>query len=375
MQNEYKKIKPAKLTIGNGNDIARYSSCIRSTIRAQHANDTGRPNPPMNAQRHGAYTADDDIVDYILGITFEIWEEGGVDLIHQYYAENCIVWGLDGITHSAAAVVDGTRATLKGFPDRLLVAENVIWSGNRADGYYTSHRLLSLATNKGATIYGPATDIRIRMTNIADCVIEDGVIVREWLIRDNMTLATQLGADPISAARDMAARQSKELVEWFNTESARVRNVETPSDAAKPVTARENPDAFAWRVLASAWRGDQQTFDELHAPYSVLHRSPLRHYSGRRNVYAYYQSLRKILGAVHFSVDHVASQPFGDTGIDIAVRWTLAGTHEGEVMGVAPTGKPLFIMGVSHWRCINDRISAEMTVFDDLAVLAQTMTD
>ena len=158
----------------------------------------------MNNTKTGAYSADDDIVDFILGITFEIWGEGGVELIHQYYAADSIVWGLDGITHGAAEVVDGTRATLQGFPDRLLLAENVVWSGNRADGYYTSHRLLSLATNKGPTIYGPATGIRIRMTNIADCFIKDGMIVKEWLVRDNMTLATQLGAEPLAAARDMA---------------------------------------------------------------------------------------------------------------------------------------------------------------------------
>ncbi|NNF16156.1 MAG: SnoaL-like domain-containing protein, partial [Gammaproteobacteria bacterium] len=246
-------------------------------------------------------------------------------------------------------------------------------SGNSADGYYTSHRLLSLATNRGSTVYGPATGVRIRMTNIADCYIEDGMIVKEWLVRDNMTLAIQLGADPVDAAHDMANRQNAELVDWFASESGRVRKVEVPDDVNKPVSPRANPELFAWRVLASAWRADQETFDKTHAPYSVLHRSPLRHYSGRKNVFAYYQSLRKILGSVHFSIDHVASQPFGDNGIDIAVRWTVTGIHEGEVMGVAPTGNPLFIMGVSHWRCINDRIAAEMTIFDDLAVLSQTL--
>ncbi len=326
----------------------------------------------MATERTGAYGADDDIVDYILGITFEIWEEGGIELIHQYYAPDCVVWGLDGIAHGAAAVVDGTRATLAAFPDRLLLAENVIFSGNRADGYYTSHRLLSLATNKGPTVYGPATGVRIRMTNIADCVVEHGKIVREWLVRDNMTLATQLGAEPVSAAHAMAGRRTPELADWIASESARVSVVEPPEPLERPATPRADPVAFAWRVLASAWRGDRKTFELTHAPYSVLHRSPLRHYSGRRQVYEYYQGLRKILGPVRFSVDHVASQPFGESGIDIAVRWAVAGCHEGEVMGVEPTGKPLFIMGVSHWRCINDRISAEMTVFDDLAVLSQT---
>ena len=55
----------------------------------------------MTEGRTGAYGPDDDIVDFILGITFEIWEERGVELIHQYYAKDCIVWGLDGITHGA----------------------------------------------------------------------------------------------------------------------------------------------------------------------------------------------------------------------------------------------------------------------------------
>ena len=38
---------------------------------------------PMTATHPGAYSADDDLVDYILGITFEIWEEGRVDLVDQ----------------------------------------------------------------------------------------------------------------------------------------------------------------------------------------------------------------------------------------------------------------------------------------------------
>ena len=79
------------------------------------------------------------------------------------------------------------------------------------------------------------------------------------------------------------------------------------------------------------------------------------------------------MGDAHFSIDHVSSQPFAENGIDIAVRWTAAGEHCGEVLGVQATGKPMFILGVTHWRCINDRISAEMTIFDDLAVLSQTL--
>ena len=329
----------------------------------------------MSAGRTGAYSADDHIVDFILGITFEIWEQRGVELIHQYYGTDCIVWGLDGITHGAAEVVDETWQTLEAFPDRLLLAENVIWAGNRADGYYSSHRLLSMATNEGPTVYGPPTGVRIRMTNIADCFIENGVITKEWLVRDNMTLATQLGAEPVAAARNMARKRTAEHQAWIDAEVERLSAVDVPDSAAKDVSPHEDPEGFAWRVLNSCWTGDKEIFDTTHAPYSVLHRSPMRHYSGRDDVFNYYQSLRSILGHVYFSIDHVSTQPFSDSGTDIAVRWTAAGFHEGEVMGVKPTGKPMFILGVTHWRCIADRIAIEMTVFDDLAVLSQTLVD
>ncbi len=325
-------------------------------------------------QRVGAYGAESDVVDYILGITFEIWEQRGVELIHQYYAEDVVVYGLDGVTRGAAEVVRNTRHTLEAFPDRLLLAENVIWAGTLADGYYTSHRLLSLMTNRGPTQYGPATGAQVRMTNIADCVVEDGVIVREWLVRDNMTLATQLGASPVAAARAMAAGRSDELGRWIESETARVSISEIPESTLGPAHPRDDPTAFAWRVLTSCWRGNRDIFDTTHAPYSVLHRSPLRHYSGRDQVYDYYQSLRQVLGHVHFSVDHVASQPFAENGTDIAVRWTATGTHDGAIMEVEPTGRPLFILGVTHWRCIGDRVAAEFTVFDDLAVLSQALS-
>ena len=329
----------------------------------------------MSDKLQGAYGADDDVVDYILGITFEIWEQRGVELIHQYYAPDCVIYGLDGITHGSQEVVDATWATLDAFPDRLLLAENVIWSGNRADGYYSSHRLLSRATNRGATVYGPATGKQIRMTNIADCVIEDGVITREWLVRDNMTLAQQLGAEPVAAARDMAERHTPELDAWIEAEFDRVRQVEPPEDQPGLCLPRDNPEAFAWRVIGSCWSGDRDIFETTHAPYSVLHRSPFRHYSGRNDVFDYYQHLREVVGDAKFSVDHVASQPFSDNGIDIAVRWTAAGYHEAEVSGMKPTGKPMFVMGVTHWRCITEHVAIESTIFDDLAVLSQTMVD
>jgi predicted ester cyclase len=151
-----------------------------------------------------------------------------------------------------------------------------------------------------------------------------------------------------------------------------VQELAEPPAVHGSVQPREDPEAFAWKVLASCWQGDRATFNSTHAPYSVLHRTPFRHYSGRDAVFDYYQGLRAVIGELRFSVDNVASQPFSHNGIDIAVRWTVSGIHNGEILGVPATGKPIFILGVTHWHCIADHVAIETTIFDDLAVLSQT---
>jgi hypothetical protein len=63
--------------------------------------------------------------------------------------------------------------------------------------------------------------------------------------------------------------------------------------------------------------------------------------------------------------------PYLGEARDVAVRWSLAGWHEGEGRYGAPTGAPLLIMGVSHFRMIGGRVREEVTIWDDIAVLRQ----
>ena len=117
----------------------------------------------MTTSQSGAYGAGNMLVDYILGITYEIWEEREIELINQYYRADTVIFALDGITRGAAAIIDGTQAMLESFPDRLLLADDVIWSGNHEDGFYSSHRIISPMTNQGPTIFGPATGKQVRI--------------------------------------------------------------------------------------------------------------------------------------------------------------------------------------------------------------------
>ena len=358
----------------------------------------------------GAYGPGSDIVDFILGITFEIWEQRGVDLIHGYYAPDVEVFSLDGLISGAQAMVDGTRATLEAFPDRLLIGDNVVWSGDRESGYYSSHRITSPMTNHGPSAFGPATGKRVQVTNIADCVVENGVITREWLLRDNLALVRQLGIDAMEAARRLAAGLDERSRAWLRAETLRVNRAASGASAADranpglaptagqstpgPATAGQpgpapgvnsaphdarpaadfNAEAFARHLLGGLWeiRPAAQSEDR-YAPYAVMHRSPVERYSGREAILDHYADLSRAFGNPRVSLDHVACQPFGSSGWDIAARWTLAGEHAGTFCGLAATGKPVFVLGVSHWRLAAQRVAAEWTVFDQLAVLGQLL--
>ena len=348
----------------------------------------------------GAYGPDSDIVDFILGITFEIWEQRGVDLIHRYYAPDVEVFSLEGLISGAQAMVDGTRATLEAFPDRLLVGDNVVWSGDRESGFYSSHRITSPMTNLGPSPFGPATGRRVHITNIADCVVENGVITREWLLRDNLSLVRQLGIDEAEAARGLGVRLDSGSRAWLEAEALRVQGTEAIAaqlDSTSPgladagnrsvpsQTAAEakpdghetafDPGRFAQHLLTSIWdSGEAGSAEGLYAPYAVLHRSPVERYSGRDSVLAHYRHLQRAFGNPRMCLDHVACQPFASGGWDIAVRWSLAGQHADAFAGSVATGKPVFVLGASHWRIAAGRIVAEWTVFDQLAVLAQLLT-
>ncbi|MEL7177099.1 MAG: nuclear transport factor 2 family protein, partial [Pseudomonadota bacterium] len=85
-----------------------------------------------------------DFPDYILGITQEIWEDRGLGArMKEYYHPKVIVRMPGGISHGEPASTAATMATLVEFPDRQLMGEDVIWSGDPEAGMLSSHRIIN----------------------------------------------------------------------------------------------------------------------------------------------------------------------------------------------------------------------------------------
>lgn len=310
-----------------------------------------------------------DIVDYIVRCTHRIWEEKNVGLIRTHYSVDCLLHTLAGEIRGVDAVVANTIRTLSAFPDRTLDAENVIWSGDDESGFYTSHRITSHMTSSGESDYGPATGRRAIIAVIADCAVKDNRIYEEWLVRDNLHLVLQLGLDAHAiAARGAAADRAApiEARRWREAEMARVHS---PGPSLWPDAEPERTAAQRWHTL---WNDRAfSSVRDVYSPICTVQAPAGRVLFGHGEIIGFVVHILGAISDARVSVDHVSAIPYAAEGHDVAIRWTLAGTHDGPGLHRHPTGLPLLILGVTHQRVVAGRVIEEWTVFDELALLRQ----
>lgn len=313
-----------------------------------------------------------DIVDYILRCTHRIWEQKDVGLIETHYAPDIRMHLMTGPIDGADGVVANTIRTLCGFPDRTLMGEAVIWADKGDETYLSSHRITSSGTNLGATDFGPATGRRVQFTTIADCLCRANEIIEEWLVRDNSALVLGLGLSPRAVARTQA--QADGLAgpaDWRRAAMDRVLSGAPTAFPDRPLPSPAEPEAFAEAVYDQLWNHRRLgRVRETYCPAARMQAPGNRQLFGHGEITGWATGLIGSFGDARFRVDHVAAVD-DETGQDIAVRWEMAGTHDGTGLYGPPTGRPVYILGVTHWRVAHGRITDEVTVFDEVALLRQ----
>jgi steroid delta-isomerase-like uncharacterized protein len=89
--------------------------------------------------------------------------------------------------------------------------------------------------------------------------------------------------------------------------------------------------------------------------------------------------LRGQAGFKQFLTGFHAAFPDADTTIEdviaegdkVAIRWTLRGTHQGELLGIPATGKPVTVPGITIYRIVGGKIVEERGEEDGLGLLQQ----
>jgi predicted ester cyclase len=315
-----------------------------------------------------------DIVDYILRITYRIWEGKQVGLCYDYYSDDCPVYTLAGYTEGVEQVVQNTLKTLGGFPDRTLHADNIIWGGDEERGFHTSHLITTNMTNLGPSEYGEATHAQAQIQVIAHCVVKDNKIIEEWLVRDNYALAKQLGVDPVQWATQQAETpldENSRFSQWRNGEIERVGR-QSRERAEYPADPAANPENLVAAALQNIWNarllGDCRL---LYAENARLHASAREDCDGVNDINRFYLDVLGSIPDARISVDYLCSHSMLAQDQYVAARWTLAGAHAGGALWGPPTGAPLLLLGESQYRLVNGKVVEEWLVFDELAVLTQ----
>ncbi len=313
-----------------------------------------------------------DIVDYIVKITHEIWEERGIGRLYEYYSTNMRIHTSSGDIYTRDKVIESTIQALAAFPDRRLYADEVIWHGDDETGYFTSHRLTHEGHNWGHTRYGPPTGKKVSYRAIADCSVVEGVIVEEWLVRDELSLIYQLGFDVYETARAMAQRESdigQQLT--VPAEPDRLRG-QLPPEPAPAESAEFNIEHFVKRAIHEVWNWRLlNKVDDYYNPQYICESASGRALYGRNQFRTYILSLLSPFPNLAVSVDHFCALHDGPNRYRTATRWTMMGTHTGPGIYGQPTGKPIRIMGVSHHLVDNGKFVQEWTLFDEFALLKQ----
>jgi hypothetical protein len=309
-----------------------------------------------------------DFPDYIIGITREIWEDRGIHTLHDYYSPDIVVRSPGSVVIGNKGVIGATMATLHEFPDRRLLGEDVIWSGDPETGMLSSHRILSTATHEGDGVYGRATGKRLIYRILADCHAHENTIDDEWLIRDQGAIVRQLGWTPRDYAADLIAREGG------------------AERCVKPLTPRtDRPGPYKGTGNDSEWgeRLSEILSRIMSADMSVIpteyDRACHLGYPGGVTAHGveeadrFWMGLRAAFPNAEFELHHVIGREDPMMPPRAAIRWSLWGRHEGWGAFGTPTGATVYVLGITHAEFGPWGLRREYTLYDETAIWKQIL--
>lgn len=311
-----------------------------------------------------------DIVDYIVRCTHKIWQEKKVGLIYSHYAHNCPVWTSDGLRVGREDVLAGTIQALNQSPDRRGFADEVIWTGNDQDGFYTSHLNTSVGHCTGHNLYGPPTGKAFTRRGIALCYVKANRIVEEWLMRDDIATIRTMGYD----VEEMVARLAKRDLGKANAQDVvgdieRVFGETTPEALPPAPTTGCDIEDFVRRSLHEMW--NWRMLNRVREDYAEGY---LCHASGDRELYGRSAFRSLVLGLLasfpdaHFIIDQLFWMGDAEHGYKTSMRWSLLGTNEGYGLYGDPTGVRCRVWGITQHTIRGGKFVEEYTLWNDLAI-------
>jgi steroid delta-isomerase-like uncharacterized protein len=112
--------------------------------------------------------------------------------------------------------------------------------------------------------------------------------------------------------------------------------------------------------------GNFDVFDEVVSPEVVDHDPAPEQGPGPQGFKDMFATMRSAFPDLRVTPEHMTA-----TGDDVALAYTVTGTHEGDFLGVAPTGRKVTARGVQIGRFEDGKLVERWGSSDQLAMLQQ----
>ena len=315
-----------------------------------------------------------NIIDYIVRITYRIWEtnEREVEYISDCYSDDSLVYDDYGLQSGNKKIIADTYHTTSAFPDIVLNAEEIIWSGDDQVAFHTSHLTRIIATNTGKSRYGDATGRVINVPVIANCVAKENDIFLEHVLYNTSAMLQQLGIDLWEEVDRLVADpppgwpRSQKI--WDNLRSA-VSPIEALSKA-EPADGFD-PDAFSREIHENVWNGDGSKLKMAYAPNVDFEGTTNRKFKGTKAYRNYIEQFHQTFSNFLLQIDEVYWVGNDNDGYLISTRWSAEGIHSGGSLYRRPTDKKCQIWGLTQWVLRDGIIVKEVQLFNELDLMMQ----
>ncbi|MGR3492630.1 MAG: nuclear transport factor 2 family protein, partial [Shimia sp.] len=212
--------------------------------------------------------------------------------------------------------------------------------------------------------FGAGTGAKLRVMAMADCYAKDNQISDEWLLRDNGGLVRQLGVTP-----DEWVRQQME--------GGRIFAPYTPAnDIEGPYKGRGNDNAWGAKyagLMGRIMEGELSVIPEQYDRAVNLGLPGNVRAEGHGAADAFWLGLRASFPEAVFTVHHQIGREDPMMPPRAALRWSLHGVHGGWGAFGAPTGREVFVMGISHAEFGPWGLRREWVLYDECAIWAQIL--
>ncbi len=232
------------------------------------------------------------------------------------------------------------------FPDLHYEVDHLTTNDLIGENQKVVHRIVAQATHLGPWGPIPPTGKKMEWTEIHIGLYVEGRLVEHWGNINTLAIMQQMGAIP----------------GWYEKPPVPPR----PAVTGKTKTTYQENVAMVRRLVRDAWnKGDMDAVDVLIHPQSIDPSYPEFPVGPQGAKLAILMFRNAFPDLYMFIQDVIAEEDV------VAIRFTLAGTHQGVFMDIAPTGNTVEVGGCSIFHFGDGQIIERWQEFDMLSLYTQ----